>query len=139
MLRLQLSRKELEKGKLLKEEDWFIGELTGIRSKESKDKESTNYFLEYTGRSGEATNVVITRLINDKLGLEPLFAHIQCLTGQEIDRESEEGLDMDLHELTGLKLDMFVTRGEDMDGNPANIIKKVAPLGTFTGDKAVDA
>lgn len=139
MLRLALSKAELEKGKLLKEEDWFILELTGIRALESKKKDSMNYFLEYTGRSGEATNVVFVRLINDKLGLEPLFAHIQCLTGQEIDRESNEGLEMDLHELVSLKLDGFVTRGEDMDGNPANVIKKVAPLGTFTGEKSLDA
>ncbi len=138
MLRLALTKADLEKGKLLKEEDWFILELTGIRALESKKKDSMNYFLEYTGRSGEAQNVQIVRLINDKLGLEPLFAHIQCLTGQEIDREAD-GLEMDLHELVSNKLDGYVGRGEDMDGNPANVIKKVAPLGTFTGDKALEA
>ena len=105
-IKVKIPAADLKKNRLIKKENWFKLKLDGVTQQTSKKAHvGTFYILEYLGIEGEAEHCRIPCMIftNRREWPDNLIAHIEALTGTEVDREAftgEDGPEFDLLALT---------------------------------------
>lgn len=121
-VRMHFDRKEIVRNKVLEPERWYHFRFTGVAKKPAADK-STNYWMEFTGVSGEAADVVVPRCINEK-ALSMALPYLRVLGADVPEEPGEDGFDFDFDGVLNADIDLYITRGNSQDGSPRNDIGK---------------
>lgn len=128
-MRVKVSKDEVDKNFKLIEPGWHPSKITAYEKKPAKTDGSTNYILKFVVLEGPEVGAKLQRYFSEKaLGFfDPLFAALGA------PKDAEGGYDVEMDDLPGKNLDVYVSRGMDDKRRPTN---EVSDFRKYTGTTA---
>jgi len=122
---ITFSDSDVKAGYLVQEPGWYDYKILSARENPSKSGETTNYFVEVRGESGEMKDVEFTIMFNTHKAFRGKITRL--FVAANGGNDLAPGKAYNWKDVIGITLQGYTQRGQDQNGNPVNDIPDFRP------------